>query len=76
MFVDQAHFIQTSINEVMNDPERRGNAKQFHIVGHSIGCLIAMYIEQQINDAQFLEQIDDYDGYKLNNVVCLGSPIF
>lgn len=60
----------------MNNPELSGNAKEFHIVGHSIGCLIAMYIEQQINDPEFLEQIDDYNGYKLRNVVCLGSPIF
>ena len=75
MFVDQAHYIQTSINEVMNNPDLRGSAKTFHIVGHSIGCLIAMYIEQQISDPDFLEQIENYNGYKLKNVVCLGSPI-
>ena len=39
----------------MNSAELAGRAKTFHIVGHSVGCLIAMYIESQINDPAFLE---------------------
>lgn len=37
---------------------------KFQIIGHSIGCLTAMLIEEEINK----------DG-KLQNIVCLGSPL-
>lgn len=40
------------------------DAPKFQIIGHSIGCLTAMLIEEEINT----------EG-KLENIVCLGSPL-
>lgn len=40
-----------------------GENKKFSIIGHSIGCLTAYFIEDQINN----------DG-NLQNIICLGTP--
>ena len=45
LFNDEANFIVGSINNIMvNNPQNK-----FTIVGHSIGCLTAMLIENKIN---------------------------
>jgi len=76
MFLDQAHYIQSAINTVMSDPALSEGAKEFTIVGHSVGCLIAMLIEQEVNHPDFVKRNPRRSGGELKNVVCLGTPLF
>jgi hypothetical protein len=44
MFLDQAFYIKNAIGTAMNMYEN----KEYTIVGHSIGCLIAMLIQPEL----------------------------
>ena len=62
MFLDQAYFIQTSINTAMNYTNFA--TKKFTIIAHSIGCLQALLIEPEVNKNN-----------QLLNVICLAPPL-
>jgi hypothetical protein len=62
MFLDQAFYIKNAIGSAMNLYEN----KEYTIVGHSIGCLIAMLIQPELINI---------DNLKLKNLICLGSPV-
>ena len=61
MLYDQAYFIIKAIHGVM-----KGRQEPYTIVGHSIGCLIALLIEQELK-----EKIPT----RLGNIVCLATPL-
>ena len=44
MFLDQAFYIKNAIGSAMNMYEN----EEYTIVGHSIGCLIAMLIQTEL----------------------------
>jgi len=58
----------------MSDPY--SSAKEYTIVGHSVGCQLAMFIEQEINHPEFVKKNPKRNGGELKNVVCLGTPLF
>ena len=62
MFLDQAEFVSQSIKLRMTGKMHAG--KKFTIVAHSIGCLTALLIEDEINK-----------NGQLANIVCMGSPL-
>ena len=59
--MDQAEFIAASIQTLMRDLPA---SQKFQIIGHSVGCLTALLIEDQINSKK-----------QLQNLLCLGSPL-
>ena len=61
MLFDQAYFIAQSIIGVM-----KTRTEPYTIVGHSIGCLIGMLIEQELKNKINAELV---------NFVCLATPI-
>ena len=63
MFLDQAFFIKQSILHVM----RARPKTPYTIVGHSVGCLIAMLIEDELRK--------ELPNAPIVNIVCLATPL-
>ena len=61
MFKDQALYVQESIKAMLRD--RYEGDQRFTIIGHSIGCLTAYFIQ---------DQVSEYGN--LQNIICLGTP--
>ena len=61
MFRDQAEFMIYGIKQIL---ETYPKGKNFTIVGHSLGCLAAKFIEHEINKNETLQ-----------NIVCLSGTL-